>query len=113
MAYRGLPSCFAISRSGDDRWTVHAADESPFGPAVRVVAVISASGQYEAVQKRGQAADRVRSPASASPICWVTAVFFPTTLSLLSSRIRGAGRIRRNRYTTVELTTVRRCGVSR
>ena len=29
MSYRGLPSCFAVSRSGEDRWIVHAYYESP------------------------------------------------------------------------------------
>lgn len=42
MQYRGLPSCFAVSRSSDDRWIIRAADEDPTRPAVRIVTVLPA-----------------------------------------------------------------------
>ena len=39
---RGLPACFAAVRSSDGRWAIVTADDSPYGPAVRTVAVIPA-----------------------------------------------------------------------
>jgi hypothetical protein len=73
MAKGQLPGCYAAVRSGD-RWRIlGVSDEAPAGPTIRTVAIVSASGEREAVQKAQKRAARrsITSPptASAPSIC--------------------------------------------